>query len=90
MRVEILKLDARDHRRESAEAAESGLLFMKREVDGIKITVVGRWIVKKYAGGKGGCMASYNGRYRSKTDFGSPYYELYLKLYMFYLRYSNP
>ena len=51
------------------KAAESGLVCMKREVDGKEVTVVGIWIVEEYTKGRRGRMALYNGKYRSRTDF---------------------
>ena len=51
------------------KAAESGRVCVKREVDGVKIIVVRKCIVKECASERRGRIELLNGRYRSKPRF---------------------
>ena len=70
------------------KAADSCLFCVNREVYGIEVTVIRRWIEEEYAGERRGRMAVLEREIRSKTVFPaekivilkSPYYRYFLIL----------
>ena len=80
--------------RSLTKVLESGLVCLKCGVDGLEVTMVGRYIVGEYAGGKKGAYGALE-REISKlifhaAIFGSPYFGYFFNLYMFYNPYSGP